>query len=90
MFQVSPGGSVVKESACKKKKKESACNTGNCLHAEDMSSIPRSGRYPAEGNGNRLQYSCLGNPIDKGADSTTVHGITRGRHGLTTNHTTPT
>ena len=37
---------------------ESACNTG------DRGSIPGSGRYPGEGNGKPLQYSCLGNPID--------------------------
>ena len=41
--------------------KESACNT------EDMGSIPGSERSPGEGNGNWLQYSCLGNPTDKGA-----------------------
>ena len=33
----------------------------------DMGSIPRSGRYPGEGNGNPLQYSCLGKPMDRGA-----------------------
>ena len=36
--------------------KESACNVG------DLGSIPGSGRYPGEGNGNPLQYSCLENP----------------------------
>ena len=35
--------------------------------AEDMSSIPGSGRSPGEGNGNPLQYSCLENPMDRGA-----------------------
>ena len=40
--------------------KESACNA-------DLGSIPRSGRSPGEGNGYPLQYSCLGNPVDKGA-----------------------
>ena len=39
--------------------KESACNTG------DVDSIPGSGRPPKEGNGNTLQYSCLGNPMGK-------------------------
>ena len=38
--------------------KESACNVG------DPGSIPGSGRSPGEGNGNLLQYSCLGNPMD--------------------------
>ena len=33
----------------------------------DMDSISSSGRYPGEGNGNPLQYSCLGNPMDRGA-----------------------
>ena len=41
--------------------KESACNAG------DPSLIPGSGRYPGEGNGNPLQYSCLENPMDRGA-----------------------
>ena len=41
--------------------KESACNVG------DPSSIPGLGRSPGEGNGNPLQYSCLGNPMDRGA-----------------------
>ena len=33
----------------------------------DMGSIPGSKRYPGEGNGNPFQYSCLGNPMDRGA-----------------------
>ena len=41
--------------------KESACNAG------DPGSIPGSGRSPGEGNGNPLQYSCLENPMDRGA-----------------------
>ena len=40
---------------------ESACNAG------DLGLIPGSGRYPGEGNGNALQYSCLENPMDRGA-----------------------
>ena len=36
-------------------------------NAGDASSIPESGRSPGEGNGNLLQYSCLGNPTDRGA-----------------------
>ena len=35
-------------------------------NAGDTSSIPGSGRYPREGNGNPLQYSCLENPMDRG------------------------
>ena len=36
-------------------------------NAGDTGSIPRLGRSPGEGNGNPLQYSCLGNPMDRGA-----------------------
>ena len=38
-----------------------------------------SGRSPGEENGNSLQYSCLGNPMDRGAWWPTVHGITKSR-----------
>ena len=51
--------------------KESACKAG------DMTSIPGSGRFPGEGNGNTLQYSYLGNPMDRGAWRATVHGVTK-------------
>ena len=44
--------------------KESSCNAGN---AGDSGSIPGSGRSPGGGNGNPLQYSCLENPMDRGA-----------------------
>ena len=54
--------------------KESACGAG---HAEDEGSTHRSGRSPGEGNGNPLQYSCLGNLMDRGAWRTTVHGISK-------------
>ena len=47
-----PGGSDGKESACK---------------VADSGLIPVLGRSPGEGNGNPLQYSCLGNPMDRGA-----------------------
>ena len=49
--------------------RESACNAG------DPSSIPGSGRSPGEGNDNALQYSCLENPMDRGAWQATVHGV---------------
>ena len=39
--------------------------------------IPGLGRSPGEGNGNPLQYSCLGNLIDRGAWQMTVHGVTK-------------
>ena len=51
--------------------KESACNVG------DLSLIPGLGRSPAEGNGNPLQYSCLENPMDRGAWWATVHRVTK-------------
>ena len=46
-----PGGSVGKESAC---------------NAGELGSVPGLGRSPGEGNSNPLQYSCLGNPMDRG------------------------
>ena len=46
-------------------------------NAEDMGSIPGLGRSPGKGNGNPFQYSCLGNPIDKGAWWATVHSVTK-------------
>ena len=57
-----PGGSDGKESAC---------------NARDPVSIPGSGRYPEEGNGTPLQYSCLENPMNRGAWQTTVHGVAK-------------
>ena len=57
-----PGGSEVKASAC---------NLG------DLGSIPGSGRSPGEGYGNPLQYSCLENPMDRGAWWVTVHGVAK-------------
>ena len=41
----------------------------------DMGSIPGLGRSPRGGNGNPFQYSCLGNPMDRGAWWSTVHGV---------------
>ena len=41
----------------------------------DIGLIPQSGRSPGEGNGNPLQYSCLENPMDRGAWQATVHGV---------------
>ena len=57
-----PGGSEVKASAC---------DVGH------PGSIPGSGRFPGEGNGNPLQYSCLENPMDGGAWWATVHGVAK-------------
>ena len=47
--------------------KEPACNVG------ELGSVPGLARSPGDGDGNRLQYSCLDNPLDKGAWQATVH-----------------
>ena len=60
-----PGGAEVKAPAC---------NVG------DLGSIPGSGRYPGEGNGNPFQYSCLKNSMDKGAWQAAVCGVERVGH----------
>ena len=62
IFMGFPGGSVVKNPPT---------NSG------DESSVPGSGRIPIEGNGNPLQHSCLGNPMDRGAWQATVHGVAK-------------
>ena len=62
-----PGGSEVKASAS---------------NAGDPGLIPGSGRSPREGNGNPLQYSCLENPMDRGAWQATVHGVTKSQAQL--------
>ena len=56
--------------------KESACNAG------DLGLIPWFGRSPGEGNGNLLQYSCLENPMDRGAWRATVHGVAKSQTQL--------
>ena len=45
--------------------------------AGDAGLILGSGRVPGEGNGNPFQYSCLGNPMDRGASWATVHGVAK-------------
>ena len=57
---------------------ESACDAG------DPGLIPGSGRSPAEGNGNPLQYSCLENSMDRGAWWVTVHGVANSQTQLST------
>ena len=57
-----PGGSVVKNLPA---------------NAGDTGSIPGSGRSLREGNGNPLQYCGLGNPMDRGAQWATVHGVAK-------------
>ena len=64
MAQGFPGGSEVKASAC---------NEG------DLGSIPGSGRFPGEANGNPLQYSCLENPMGRGVWWAIVHGVAKSR-----------
>ena len=56
--------------------KESASNAGN------LGLIPGSGRSPGEENGNTPQYSCLGNPMDRGGWWATVHGVAKSQTGL--------
>ena len=51
--------------------KDSPANAGN------VGSIPGSVRSPGEGNGNTLQYSSLGNPMDRGAWQALIHGVTK-------------
>ena len=63
--------------------KESACNAG------DLGSIPVSGRSPGEGHDTPLQYSCLENPMDKGAWPATVCGVIKSQTWLSM-HTEPT
>ena len=48
----------------------------------DPGSIPGLGRSPGEGNGNPLQYSCLGNPMDRGTWWATVHGVSKSQTRL--------
>ena len=56
--------------------KESACNAGD---ARDLDLIPGSGRFPGEGNGYPLQYSCLANSMDRGAWQAKVRGVAKSR-----------
>ena len=53
-------------------------------NAGDTGSIPGSGRSPGGGHGNPLQYSCLENPMDRGAGQATVHGVTESQTWLST------
>ena len=49
----------------------------NARDTGDVGSIPESGISPGEGNGNPLQYSCLENPMDRGAWQAAAHGVTK-------------
>ena len=57
-----PGGSVVKNPPA---------------NARDKGLIPGLGRSPGKGNGHQLQYSSLGNPMDRGSGKATVHGVAK-------------
>ena len=61
--------------------KESACNMG------DLGSTLGSGRSPREGNGNPFQYSCLRNPMDRGALPATVHGMEKSQIQMSDQYT---
>ena len=61
---MSPGGSVVKNSPA---------------NAGYLGSVPGSGTSPGGGNGNLLQYSCLENPMDRGAWEAVVHEVAKSR-----------
>ena len=63
-----PDGSTVQKPPAMQ---ETACNAGDAV------STPGSERSATEGNGNPLQYSCLGNPMDRGAWQATIHGVTK-------------
>jgi len=62
LYHVDVGGSVVKNMP---------------TSSGDVDSLPGSGRYPGEGNDNPLQYSCLGNPMDREGWQATVHVVTK-------------
>ena len=49
----------------------------NAGDSKDVGSIPKLGRYPGGENGKQLQYSCLENPMGRGAWQATVHGVTK-------------
>ena len=61
--------------------KEYAFSAGD---AEGTDLIPGLGRAPGDGNGNPLQYSCLGNAMDRGAWQATVHGVAESQTCLST------
>ena len=70
--------SLINVFSCWLSGKESACQAG------DLGSIPGSGRSSGEGNGNPLKYSCLENPMGRGAWLGIVHGVIRVGHNLAT------
>ena len=67
VFMAFPGGSDSKESTC---------------NAGDLGLVPGLGRSPGGGHGNPFSYSCLENPMDRGAWEATAHGVTKSRTQL--------
>ena len=59
----------------------------NAVYIKDKSSIPWSGRYPDEGNGNTLQYSCLENSMDRGVCQAPMHPLGRKELDMTQQQT---
>ena len=70
MYLGFPGGASGKEPACQYRRHKR------------RGFDPWVGKIPGEGNGNPLQYSCLENPMDRGAWQTTVQGLAKNRTGL--------
>ena len=58
--------------------------SANAGDTGDVGSIPGSGGSPGGGHGNPFQYSCLENPMNRGAWQATVHGVARVGHELAT------
>ena len=81
MKRGSDGRFVVDISFCfyffKIKFPESSYGKESAWCARDLGLIPGSGRSPGGENGNPLQYSCLGNPMDGGARQAAVHGVAK-------------
>ena len=63
-----------------------SCLTVSAGDTGDTGLIPGSGRCPVVGNGSPLQYSCLENPMDRGAWQATVHGVAKNQTQLSTQH----
>jgi len=68
-----PGGSLIKNLPA---------NGGDLEDIGDLGPFPRSGGCPRGGNSNPLQYSCLGNPINRGAWQATVHEVAKSQTRL--------
>ena len=67
IYHCFPGGTSDKDLTCQRRRYRKA------------GQIPELGRFPGKGNGNPLQYSCLRNPMDRGAWQATAHGVAKGQ-----------